>query len=82
MRTHAESVSAGKLEQDILQAIEAFEPRIDRSTLVVELKGDPKSKAKNDLVIEIRGELWARPMPEEFLVKTTIDLETGELKTV
>ena len=77
-----ESVSGGRLEQDIAQAIEAFEPRIDPSSLVVELKEDTTSKAKNELVIEIRGDLWARPMPEEMLIKTKIDLETGELKTV
>ena len=78
----ADSVSGGRLEQDIAQAIEAFEPRIDPSTLVVELKEDKSGKAKNELVIEIRGDLWARPMPEELLVKTKIDLETGEMKTV
>ena len=65
-----------------IQAIEAFEPRIDPSSLVVELKEDNTSKAKNELVIEIRGDLWARPMPEEFMIKTKIDLETGEMKTI
>ena len=78
----ADSVGGGRLEQDIAQAIEAFEPRIDPASLVVELKEDTASKAKNELVIEIRGDLWARPMPEEFLIKTKIDLETGELKTI
>ena len=78
----AESVSGGRLEQDITQAIEAFEPRIDPHSLVVELKEDTATKAKNELLIEIRGDLWARPMPEELLIKTKIDLETGEMKTV
>ena len=59
----AESVGGGQLERDITQAIEAFEPRIDPGSLVVELKEDSASKAKNELVIEIRGDLWARPMP-------------------
>ncbi len=77
-----DSTSGGRLEQDIVQAIEAFEPRIDPGSLVVELKEDTTSKAKNELVIEIRGDLWARPMPEEFLIKTKVDLETGELKTI
>ncbi len=78
----ADSVTGGSLEQDITQAIEAFEPRIDPSSLIVELKEDTTSKAKNELVIEIRGDLWARPMPEEFMIKTKIDLETGEMKTL
>ncbi len=78
----ADSVGDGQLEQEVARAIELFEPRIDPATLVVEMKVDPDSKAKNELMIEIRGDLWARPMPEELLVKTKIDLETGELQTV
>jgi len=77
----SESTVGGVLERDIAQAIEMFEPRIAPETLRVEMKLDPNAKAHNELSIEIRGDLWARPMPEEFLVKTKIDLETGELKT-
>ncbi len=76
----SESTSGGALEREIVQAIEAFEPRILADTLVVELKEDKSVKAKNEMIIEIRGDLWARPMPEEFFIKTKIDLETGELK--
>ena len=77
----SESTAGGVLEKDIIQAIEAFEPRIAPESLQVEMKLDPNAKAHNELSIEIRGDLWARPMPEEFLIKTKIDLETGELKT-
>ena len=75
----AESVSGGVLEKDILAAIEAFEPRISRDSLEVELKEEGRL-GKNELIIEIHGDLWARPMPEEFLIKTKVDLETGEFK--
>ena len=78
----SESVGGGSLERDILETIEAFEPRIAPDTLQVEIKLNPDTKAKNELIIEIRGDLWARPMPEEFLVKTQVDLETGELKMI
>ena len=78
----AENAGGGALEQDILRTIEAFEPRIAPESLEVEIKPNPNSKAKNELIIEIRGDLWARPMPEEFLIKTQVDLETGELKSI
>ncbi len=78
----SESAGGGALEREIIAAIEAFEPRIDASSLTVEMKENTASHAKNELIIEIRGDLWARPMPEEFMIKTQIDLETGELKTV
>ena len=51
-------------------------------SMSVEVKESTRTKAKNELVIEIRGELWARPMPEEFLLRTEIDLETGEIKPI
>ena len=75
----AESVGGGSLEKEIAAAIEAFEPRISRDSLQVELK-EEAGRGKNELIIEIHGDLWARPMPEEFLIKTKVDLETGELK--
>ncbi len=75
----AESVGGGRLEEDITAAIEAFEPRISPESLRVELK-EEGTHGKNELVIEIAGDLWARPMPEEFLIKTKVDLETGEFK--
>ena len=78
----SDSTSGGALEREITAAIEMFEPRIAPESLIVEMKEDDSAKSKNELVIEIRGDLWARPMPEEFLIKTKIDLETGELKTL
>ena len=75
----SESVGGGSLEEDIAAAIEAFEPRISPDSLQVTLKEEGKH-GNNELVIEISGDLWARPMPEEFLIKTKVDLETGEFK--
>ena len=75
----SESVAGGLLEEEIIAAIEAFEPRISRDSLQVELKEEGK-RGKTELIIEIHGDLWARPMPEEFMIKTKVDLETGELK--
>ena len=30
--------------------------------------------------IEIRGSLWAHPIPLEMLLRTDVDLETGEVR--
>ena len=32
---------------------------------------------RNVIDIEIRGELWANPIPEQLFLKTNIDIETG-----
>ena len=30
--------------------------------------------------VEIHGQLWAQPVPLEFLVRTEFDLETGKVQ--
>ncbi len=32
----------------------------------------------NQIQIEIRGKLWAQPVPLEILLRTAVDLETNE----
>lgn len=74
------------LETEIARAIRYFEPRIDPATLKVRyVQIDPTKRTKrpgageayNCLSFEITGELWAHPVPEEFFLKTSLDLETG-----
>ena len=35
-------------------------------------------KFANGIGIEIRGDLWAYPVPEQLLIRTEIDLDTGK----
>jgi type VI secretion system protein ImpF len=34
----------------------------------------------NSIGLQIRGMLWAQPVPLELLVRTEIDLETGKVE--
>jgi type VI secretion system protein ImpF len=34
----------------------------------------------NVVGVQIQGELWAQPVPLEFLVRTEFDLETGKVR--
>ena len=61
-----------ELEQRLTEALELFEPRIIPHTVSIHASMD-----RNVIGIEIRGELWANPVPEQLFVKTNIDLETG-----
>ena len=71
------NMDLGDLEHDIADAIRRFEPRINPRT--IEVKAAPGSKRDSmGLSIEIRGELWAYPIPEELYLRTEIDLDTGE----
>ena len=70
-----------EVERILKEAILRFEPRILPHTLTV--RGipakDPLSH-HNVLSLEISGELWSQPYPVELLIKTDMDLESGEIR--
>ncbi len=70
-----------ELEKSIAQAIMDFEPRILPGSLVVEsiLREDQMSR-HNVISVQIRGSLWAQPVPLEMLLHTEVDLETGQVE--
>ena len=75
---------AGMNQQDVeaefARSVRTFEPRIVPDTLVVRMVHESAKDSPSTLVFEIRGELWARPFPEKLFIKTTLDIETGEVK--
>jgi type VI secretion system protein ImpF len=77
----ASSLSAPDLERQIREAIVQFEPRILPSSLDVRAMLHPDQlDHHNVLGVEIRGHLWAQPLPVELFVRTEIDLETGKVQ--
>lgn len=69
-----------QLEQAIRQVIIEFEPRIDPSTLQVEAQVSQIAlDHHNQIQLHIRGNLWAQPVPIELLLRTDVDLETGQV---
>jgi type VI secretion system protein ImpF len=66
----------GAIEAGIADAIRAFEPRIRADTLKVRLRPSGDDKPTPSLVFEIRGELWAQPVPQQLFLETSIELET------
>jgi type VI secretion system protein ImpF len=68
------------LERAIATAIRDFEPRILPQTLEVRaLMSESQHERHNVIGVEIHGQLWSQPVPLEMLVRTEIDLETGEV---
>jgi type VI secretion system protein ImpF len=77
----ASSLDVSALERAIRDAVLDFEPRILASTLSVRaLVVADQLDHHNVIGVEIRGELWAQPVPLELLVRTEIDLETGKVE--
>jgi len=71
------SINVEQMEMEVRRAIADFEPRITSSSLVVQIAVNPKEMGSNAITFQIKGELWAQPVPEAFDVKTEVDLETG-----
>jgi type VI secretion system protein ImpF len=76
----ASSFDVTDLAKAIREAIITFEPRILPSTLQIKtLIESGQLDHHNVIGVEIRAHLWAQPVPLEFLVRTEIDLETGNV---
>ncbi len=74
------SLDIGQLEQLIKQTIIRFEPRILPQTLTVRgLTSVDPVEHHNVFSFEIAASLWAQPYPLELLLKTDLDLESGEV---
>jgi len=77
----ATSLDATDLTRAIRQAILDFEPRILPATLQITTLMDAGALDHHNVIgVEIRGQLWAQPVPLELLVRTEIDLETGRVE--
>ncbi|MEL6196885.1 MAG: type VI secretion system baseplate subunit TssE [Pseudomonadota bacterium] len=69
---------AFEIQRSIRTAIEAFEPRILPQTLEVEMRQE-KVGAGAVISFDIRGELWAQPVPIDLYLRTALDVTTGEV---
>ena len=69
------------MEASIRRAILDFEPRVTPSSLQVEtIVTEEQMNQHNVIAVQIRGQLWAQPVPLEMLLRTEVDLETGEVQ--
>lgn len=72
------NMDLGELERRTREAILNFEPRILREGLEVSVSVDSENYGTDCLMFEIRGVLWAQPMPETLYVTSVIDLDSGQ----
>lgn len=73
-------VDWGELERSIHEAILVFEPRILPDSLRVKAISASDGMGQHNLLqFELRGELWSMPFPIELLIRSELDLETGQM---
>jgi type VI secretion system protein ImpF len=77
----ASRIDVSMLERSIREAIVRFEPRILAESLEVRaVEFESVMAAHNIIEFEIRGFLWAQPVPLELLLRTQLDLEAGQVE--
>ena len=70
---------ADKLETAIEEAVYALEPRIIPGTLDVRTAGDGGDN-QAQILMDVRGELWATPVPLELHLRTKLNVTDGEIE--
>lgn len=75
--TTLSGTNVDRLERRIKLAIQNFEPRILRDTVIVRARSSDSMMSKKSLSIEIEGELWAQPVSQRLFLRTEVDLDTG-----
>ncbi|MGE5866381.1 MAG: type VI secretion system baseplate subunit TssE [Rhizobacter sp.] len=77
----ASRVDVSLLERTIRQAILRFEPRVMEDSLEVKaIDASSVLDTHNVIEFEIRGFMWAQPVPLELLLRTQLDLEAGQVE--
>jgi type VI secretion system protein ImpF len=79
----ASRVDLALLERTIGQAIRRFEPRVMADSLEVKaVENSNVLDTHNVIEFEIRGFVWAQPVPLELLLRTQFDLEAGQIEVI
>ncbi len=68
------SVNEKDLEKSIKKAICDFEPRIIKKSLQISFEKQKGAADPLTIFFELRGEIWAEPMPEPLFLRTKVDL--------
>lgn len=74
----ASSVDVSDLELELQRVINIFEPRIIANSLKVRVRSKPEDMSRNALAFEIEGVVFEQPMPFQVVLRSRLDLESGE----
>lgn len=77
----ASTLEVTDLERAVRDAILRYEPRILPDTLQVQAISDNSLLDWHNVIsLRISAHLWAQPVPLELLLRTEVDLETGQVE--
>lgn len=77
----ASSLDTADLERAVREALIQFEPRIVPGSLHVQaLQEGSLLDWHNVISLRIEAHVWAQPVPLDLLLRTDVDLETGQIE--
>ncbi|RZI80564.1 MAG: type VI secretion system baseplate subunit TssE [Rubrivivax sp.] len=77
----ASTLDVVDLESQVRQALLDFEPRIMPSTLQVSALMDELTMDHHNVIsFRITCNMWAQPVPFELMLRTEVDLESGQVE--
>ncbi len=76
----ASGIDAAQAAHSLAEALRAFEPRLTRVTVTPDLSGEHMDA--RTLSFNISGELWGRPAPQYLQLRTSLDVESGDVSVV
>ena len=79
----SENLSLRTLENVIYDSLVTYEPRLIPDELVVRAINPASTLKKiNALSFEIFGKIWAEPLPQDFILRTEVLLDTGLISVI
>jgi type VI secretion system protein ImpF len=75
----ASGLDVPELERSLSRAIHEFEPRLLEDTVKISSEAYD-AKSHNTMVAIIEAELWSQPLPQKLMLRTELDLESGDVK--
>ena len=76
----ANSVDTQALEKSLKRVVYEFEPRIVPNSLKLAVHSDPDEMSHNSLQFEIEGVVFEQPMPFQVMLRSRLDLESGDFE--
>jgi type VI secretion system protein ImpF len=74
----ARTVDPQRIAKTIEATIENFEPRLSRVRVTAEMGGE--GSETHVLAFRIEAELWGQPVPQQLLLRTSVDVDTGDVR--
>lgn len=79
----SENLSLKTLESVIYDSLITYEPRLIADELTVNATQSTSELSKvNAISFEIFGKIWADPLPQDFVVRTEVSLDTGMVSII